>query len=101
MKRVNAMPRMRLTNVAKNVGMIMSVGFDEPSVRRIAITVAGTSVSAVVLIVRNMHIAFVAVPATGLSLFSSSIALSPSGVAAFESPRKFAVMFITIAPIAG
>src|ERR1044071_374516 len=101
MNRVNATPKIRLTSVARNVGIMMSVGFDEPIVRRIAMTVAGTSVSAVVLIVRNMHIAFVAVPATGLSLFSSSIALRPSGVAAFERPRKFAVMFITIAPIAG
>src|SRR5581483_1752803 len=99
--RVKMIPTIRLTNVARNVGIIMSVGFAEPSVSRIAMTVAGTSVSAVVLIVRNMHIAFVAVPATGFNLFSSSIALRPSGVAAFESPRKFAVMFITMAPIAG
>src|SRR4051812_4940377 len=101
MSRVNITPRIRLTNVARNVGMMMSVGFELPRVSRIAITVAGTSVNAVVLIVRNMHMGFVAVPATGLSLLSSSIALSPSGVAAFERPRKFAVMFITIAPMAG
>src|SRR5205823_671514 len=82
MNRVNITPRIRLTNVARNVGMIISVGLALPSVRRIAMTVAGTSVSAVVLMVRNMHIAFVAVPACGLSLFNSSIALSPRGVAA-------------------
>src|ERR1035437_2164811 len=101
MNRVKKIPSIRLTNVAKNVGIIMSVGFVEPSVKRMAMTVAGTSVSAVVLIVRNMHMALVAVPATGLSLLSSSIAFSPSGVAAFDRPRKFAAMFMTIAPIAG
>src|ERR1017187_5959631 len=101
MNRVNKIPSIKLTKVARKVGTMMSVGLAEPRVSRIAITVAGTSVSAVVLIVRNMHIAFVAVPATGFSLLSSSIAFNPSGVAAFESPRKFAVMFITIAPMAG
>src|SRR5437870_9991454 len=94
-------PQIRAITVAMNVGIIISVGFFEPIESLIAITVAGIKVMALVLMVKNMHMAFVAVPAFGLSLFNSSIAFKPSGVAAFESPKKFAAMFESIAPIAG
>src|ERR1043165_2232060 len=94
-------PQMSAISVARNVGMIISVGVFDPSERRMAITVAGIKVMALVLIVRNMHMAFVAVPAFGFNLFNSSIAFNPNGVAALESPRKFAAIFDSIAPIAG
>jgi hypothetical protein len=66
-----------------------------------AMTVAGISWTLLVLMTRKVHIASVAVPTFLLSLLSSSIALSPSGVAALARPSMFAEMFISIAPIAG
>jgi len=66
-----------------------------------AIAVAGISVIPAVFIAKKVHIEFVAVPFSGFSLSSSSIALRPKGVAALPNPRKFAEIFIIIAPIAG
>src|SRR5579872_2197922 len=101
MNLLKSTPQISAMMVAIKVGMIISVGVFEPSDKRIAMTVAGISVIALVLIVRNMHMAFVAVPAFGFNLLSSSIAFNPSGVAAFDNPKKFAAIFESIAPIAG
>src|SRR3990170_3063900 len=68
-------------------------GFTDPAAARTAMAVAGMRMSPAVLIVRNVHIAFVAVPAFGFSLFSSSIALRPNGVAALLSPSNAATPF--------
>src|SRR5512140_1908017 len=98
MNRLKNTPQVSATTVAMNVGTMMSDGLCEPRETRIAITVAGMIVMALVLIVRNMHIASVAVPACLFNLLSSSIALRPSGVAALERPSMLAAMFESIAP---
>ena len=79
----------------------MAVGRVDPDAARIAIAVAGINCTELVLIARNVHIAFVATPARGLSVSRSRIARKPRGVAAFPRPSMFADMFITIDPIAG
>jgi hypothetical protein len=61
----------------------------------------GSTATAAGLIARNRHIALVAVFFSSLSVWSSAIAFSPNGVAAFVRPTTFAARFITIAPIAG
>ena len=79
----------------------MAVGSFEPA-EAITLTMeAGMSWTPAVLIVRNMHIAFVATPGVLLSLLRSSIAFIPSGVAALFSPRALAAMFMSMLPMAG
>ena len=62
MNLLKIIPHVKAISVAMNVGIIISDGFFDPSESLTAITVAGIKVMALVLIVKNMHIAFVAVP---------------------------------------
>ena len=60
--------------------------------------VNGTSVTLLVLMARNIAIAFVAVSLWGFKVCSSCIALSPIGVAALSRPKILAEIFMSIAP---
>ena len=65
-------------------------------------TVEGMSVKAEVLMTMNRTISFEAVPSGAfVSSLSLETASSPNGVAALPSPKRFAVIFIDIAFIAG
>src|SRR4029077_13211275 len=88
-------------SVAKNAVPTITVGLADPAADRIAIAVAGISCTELVVIARNVHIAFEATPGRGFIDSKSRIARNPSGVAALPSPRMFAAMFINIEPIAG
>ena len=88
-------------SVASSAVPTIAVGRVEPDAARIAIAVAGTNWTELVLIARNVHIAFVATPGRGLSNSRSRIARKPSGVAALPNPSMFADMFMTMEPIAG
>src|SRR6202011_2369963 len=88
-------------SVAKNAVPTITVGRADPAAARIAIAVAGISCTELVLIARNVHIAFEATPGRGFSDSKSRMARRPSGVAAFPSPSIFAAMFMSIEPIAG
>ncbi len=79
----------------------ITVGRADPAAARIAIAVAGINCTELVLIAKNVHIAFEATPGRGFNDSKSRIARSPSGVAALPSPSMFAAMFISIEPIAG
>ena len=61
----------------------------------------GRSCTELVLIARNVHIAFVAVPGCGFSFSRSRMARRPSGVAALSNPSMLEAIFMTIDPIAG
>ena len=63
--------------------------------------VEGISWIEAVFITAKVHISSEAVCLYLLSLLNSSMALSPRGVAALPIPRRFAVIFIDIADIAG
>src|SRR5713101_6687171 len=88
-------------SVAKNAVPTMTVGLADPEAAKIAIAVVGTNCTELVLIAKNVHIAFEATPGRGLSVSRSRIARRPSGVAALPRPSMFAAMFINIEPIAG
>src|SRR3954463_15211112 len=88
-------------SVANKAVPTIAVGLVEPDAARIAIAVAGTSCTELVLIARNVHIAFEATPGRGLSVSRSRIARNPRGVAALPRPSMFAAMFMSIEPIAG
>lgn len=65
-------------------------------------TVEGMSVKADAFITTNRTISFEAVPSGGfVSSLSLETASSPKGVAALPNPKRFAVIFIDIAFIAG
>lgn len=78
--------------VAMSVVMRMSAGFADPVRPLMAITVVGTTVMLEVVIASNVHIASLAVSFLGLSFWSSSIALMPSGVDALPSPSMLELM---------
>ena len=94
-------PTMVAQNEPNNDVPIMIAGCELPAVARNAIAVAGINVMPAVLIARNVHIAFVAVPFSLFNVSNSSIAFKPNGVAALPNPRILAEIFITIEPIAG
>lgn len=79
------MAAMVVAKVAIQVGATISVGCAEPAFRRMAITVAGISVSPDVFKARNVIIERLASGFLPFSSCSCSIALMPSGVAAFPS----------------
>src|SRR5207249_8624142 len=79
----------------------MAVGLIDWFAARMAMAVTGMSCTELVLIARNMHMAFVGVPGRGLSESRSRIARRPSGVAALPRPSMLAAMFSTMEPIAG
>ena len=90
-------------NVAIRIGKKTSVGLPEILFSAIAealkaIILVGISVSPDVLRTRNKIWALEASFLFGFSFCSSSIALSPSGVAALSSPRILAEIFMIIAP---
>ena len=64
-------------------------------------TVPGMSVRLDVVSARKVHMALDATPGVGLRRARSSIALSPSGVAAFPRPRMLAVSAMMIDALAG
>ena len=88
-------------NVASSAVPTIAVGLVDPDATRIAIAVAGINCTELVLIARNVHIAFVATPGREFSDSRSRIARKPSGVAALPKPSMLADMFITMQPIAG
>src|SRR5437773_12524161 len=87
-------------SVARSAVPTIAVGRVDPDAARIAIAVAGINCTELVLIARNVHMAFVDTPGRGLSDSRSSIARRPSGVAALPRPSMLAAMFITIDPVA-
>src|SRR5438132_14435831 len=87
-------------NVARSAVPTIAVGRVDPEAARIAIAVAGINCTELVLIARNVHIAFVATPGRGLSVSRSRIARKPRGVGAVARTHQFAEMFTTIDPIA-
>src|SRR5260370_37991091 len=88
-------------SVARSAGPRIAVGRVDPDAARIAIAVAGISCTELVLIARNVHIAFVATPGRGLSVSRSRIARRPSGVGAVARASIFSGIFITIDPTSG
>ena len=84
-----------------NAVPMMEVGFAAPAAERMPTVVAGMSWIELVLIARNVHMAFEATPGRGFSFSRSCMARRPSGVAALARPSILAAMFITIEPIAG
>ena len=94
-------PARHAQDVANNEVPTMAVGFCALLAARMATAVAGISWTLLVLIARNVHMAFVAVPGCGLSRSRSFMARKPSGVAALPRPSMLAAMFIIIAPMAG
>lgn len=84
-----------------NVVTMISEGFFEPAAALMDITVAGINCTHAEFITRNMTIEFVALVFLSFSFWSSSIALMPKGVAAFDSPSILEAIFMTIALIAG
>ena len=88
-------------SVASSAVPTIAVGLVDPEAARIAIAVAGTNCTELVLIARKVHIAFDATPGRGLRVSRSRIARRPSGVAALPRPSMFAAMFISIDPMAG
>src|SRR6185436_5614990 len=94
-------PAMVEQTVAMIAVPMMAEGFFEPATASTATAVAGINWIELVLIARNVHIAFDATPGRGLSVAKSFIARMPSGVAALARPRMFAAMFMSIEPIAG
>src|SRR5207253_7040664 len=87
--------------VATMVVEMIAVGFFDPDAASTAMMVAGMNWIPAVFKVMKVTMAFDAVSFCGLISCSSSIALMPSGVAAFERPSMFAAMFMIIAPMAG
>ena len=79
----------------------MAVGCLAPLAAKSAMAVVGRSCTELVLIARNVHMAFVAVPGARLSVSRSAMARRPRGVAALPRPSMLEAMFITIDPIAG
>ena len=79
----------------------IAVGCREPWAAKIAMAVAGTSWMELVLIARNVHIAFDAMPGWGFRVSRLRMAFSPRGVAALPRPSILAAMLSTIAPRAG
>src|SRR5688572_3733941 len=87
--------------VATIVGAMIAVGFGDPAAARTPIIEAGTNCTPAVVTAISVTIAFEAVSLSGLSVWSSSIALIPSGVAALLRPSMLAASASTIAPAAG
>ena len=83
-----------------NAGTSISIGEALPYSERKSAIVVGTKWIAAEFITTNRAISFVALSGFGFIFCSLFIASSPSGVAAFPRPKKFAVMFIAIASFA-
>ena len=78
-------------------GTIISKGAAEPAAVRRVSRVVGISVIDAVLMTTNMHMSSVATPGVRLRASSLFMAARPKGVAAFERPKRFAVILITMA----
>ena len=77
--------------------MISNGAFDKNDVRSVK-SVVGIKVIDAELITTNIHISSDAVSFMRFLFSNFSITDKPSGVAAFESPNRFAVILIEIAP---
>lgn len=88
-------------SVAKIVGPTISVGAFASYVILTAITVVGMRVMLEVFTAKNVIIERLASDRFWFSDFICSIALMPSGVAAFPNPKKLAIKFDKMYPIAG
>ena len=80
---------------------MITVGVSEPAAASTPIIVAGMSWTQEVVTAVNITMALVAVSLSGLSVWSSSMALMLSGVAALLRPSMLAARATTIAPAAG
>ena len=98
---VAMMPAIVEQNVASRSGTNTSVGCSAPICARYTMMETGMMVSPEVLSTRNIIIGSVAVSLRGLSVWSCSMAFSPSGVAALSSPSMLAAMFMKMDPVAG
>src|SRR5919107_1961360 len=88
-------------DVARIVGAMIAVGLADPAAASTPIIDAGISCTPPVVMAISVTAAFEAVSLSGFSVWISSIALMPSGVAALFSPSMFAASARTIAPAAG
>ncbi len=88
-------------NVERKEGRTIPAGSFDPSAARTATAPSGRIATPAALMARKSAIELVATPGRGLRVFSSAIALSPKGVAAFPSPSMFAARLRIIDPIAG
>lgn len=78
---------------------IMANGLADPAARRMVSSVVGRILKDAVLSTTKVVISSVAVPGTGFSRFSSSMARMPSGVAALPMPSRLALMLAEISRI--
>lgn len=86
----------------KSAGSMISIGDSLPCSLLSIATVVGIRVTAAAFRTTKRTISSDAVPSAAFdSSFRRDIASSPNGVAALPSPKRFAVMFIDIAFIAG
>ena len=79
----------------------MPAGSFDPRAARTATAPSGRMATPAALMARKSAIELVATPGRGFSVFSSDIALSPNGVAAFPSPSMLAARLRIIDPMAG
>ena len=88
-------------NVAKRIGMKISVGFAAPNCARYTMILTGINVNPDVFNTKNIIIGLVAVSFLGFNSCICSIAFNPIGVAALSSPNILAAMFMNILPVTG
>src|SRR5881296_3048773 len=90
------MPAMVEKVVAINEVPMMLNGATDLATARTPTAVAGINWIELVLMARQVHIAFVATPGRGFKVSRSFIARIPSGVAAFDRPSMLAARFMRI-----
>ena len=95
------MPASVEKNVAKRMGMKMSVGCWAPICARYTMMLTGMSVSPEVFSTRNIIMGFDAVSFFWFSSCICSMAFRPSGVAALSRPSMLAAMFMKMLPVTG
>lgn len=91
------MPLATDKNEQIQTGTITEKGAMDPAALRNVSSVVGMSVMEAVLMTTNIHMLSVAVSGERFCFCSFSMAESPRGVAALESPKRFAVILITMA----
>ena len=88
-------------NVAKRIGIKMSVGCAAPICTRYTMMETGISVRPLVFSTRNMIMALDALSFSVFSSCSCSMAFRPRGVAALSRPSMLAAMFMKMLPVTG
>ena len=96
-----------LISVAATAGPTIAAGFPLPYWLRYAMILTGISCREDMLMIKNVHISFDAMPFPAgflpcpscrfvSSCTSASIAFNPAGVAAHPRPKMFAIKFVAI-----